>query len=109
MHPNLQTPVEDIISAALESRPPRSDRPVFCCVRRYQGWLGSSLAASGFSLWGGQAVMVKHTVQYTPKAVPELGALFESQGLPGSSLIHRVRQPAIEHDWRRFPQEAPSL
>jgi hypothetical protein len=108
VHPDLQTPVEDIVAAAVANRPPTPAHPVYCCVRRYQSWLGHHLAASGFSLWGGQAVMVKHTVQYTRQALPELGALLESQGLPGSSLMRHVRLPLLDGDWLTLRPEAPS-
>jgi hypothetical protein len=68
--------------------------------------MGHSLENSGFSLWGSQAVMVKHTVQPARNAARELGALLESQGLPGSTLIHRVRRHPTERGWSRAPQKA---
>ncbi|MCL4263633.1 MAG: hypothetical protein KJ069_10480 [Anaerolineae bacterium] len=79
VHPNAEARVEEILTAVLHIRPPRLAHPVYCCVRRYQSWIQNALARTSFTLWGSQAVMVKHTVHHVQKSVPDLSALLEAQ------------------------------
>lgn len=81
IHPNAQAQASDIIRAALQLSPPREGHPVYCCVRRYQSWLQTELAREGFSLWGSQAVMVKHTVHKVRSEAPELSPALQTQGV----------------------------
>lgn len=87
IHPNAETRVDEIVTAALQVVRPAVTHPVFCCVRRYQSWLQGPLHRAGFSLWGSQAVMVKHTVKHQVKTVAELTAVRESQPIPASAPI----------------------
>lgn len=87
IHPHAEAAVDEIVFAAMQVARPTATQPVFCCVRRYQSWLQGSLHRAGFSLWGSQAVMVKHTVKHQKKAVTELTAVLEGQGIPASAPI----------------------
>ncbi len=90
IHPNAETEADEIIAAALQVSPPKAKRPIYCCVRRYEGWLPTALERSGFRIWGSQAVMVKHTVQHTQKSRPKPTTVMEGQGVPVSSpYVHR--------------------
>lgn len=102
VHPNVDTHAEQIVRAALQLQPPRPSHPVFCNVPRYQSWLQTALQGVGFTLWGSQAVMVKHTVQHLPRPLPELAAVLESQGISASSpIVQRYLGPNGSRDKRR--------
>jgi hypothetical protein len=85
IHPNAEARVDEIVGAALQVARPAVAHPVFCCVRRYQSWLQGPLHRAGFSLWGSQAVMVKHTVKHQKKALAEITAVLETPGMPASA------------------------
>jgi hypothetical protein len=84
IHPNAQTKPKVIISAALQQNPPSSEHPVYCCVRRYQSWLQSSLKKAGFRPWGSQAVLVKHIALHTRSRAPVSKGVLEAQTVPGT-------------------------
>ncbi len=90
IHPNAQSETAGIIAAAVQTAAPRADHPVYCCVRRYQSWLQSYLAASGFQLWGSQAVMVKHTLHPIKDEQPSLAGRLATQGAttPPTPYLH---------------------
>lgn len=85
IHPNAEADTSAIVTAALQVNAPRPNRPVYCCVRRYEGWFTTALERCGFRIWGSQAVMVKHTVHFAKKPMPKLSTVMESQGIPVSS------------------------
>ena len=91
IHPNAEAQIDDIIQAALNVSPPRSDHPVYCCVRRYQSWIQNALMRNGFSLWGSQAVMVKHTVHHVQKSLPDLAKSLDGkrQVSPSAPIVQR--------------------
>jgi len=93
IHPHAESRVDEIIAAALQMARPAVSCPVFCCVRRYQSWLQGPLHRAGFSLWGSQAVMVKHTVKQQRKPLAESTAVIEAQGIPASApMVHQYRR-----------------
>jgi hypothetical protein len=60
IHPDVMSEAEALLLNAL-ARIPRTDRlPIAVCVRSYQTWLESRLAALGFEPLVEQAVMVRH-------------------------------------------------
>lgn len=85
IHPNVESDAREIVAAALQVLSTKASRPVYCCVRRYEGWLPSALERTGFRIWGSQAVMVKHTVKHAQTRMPRLSAVMEGQGVPVSS------------------------
>ncbi|HRQ41450.1 MAG TPA: hypothetical protein PLD25_26315 [Chloroflexota bacterium] len=94
VHPNAEARVEEILTAVLHMTPPRLTHPVYCCVRRYQSWIQNALARTSFTLWGSQAVMVKHTVHHVQKSAPDLSALLEAQSVsPTTPMIRNWQAP----------------
>jgi hypothetical protein len=89
IHPDAEMNAADIVAAALDMAFLKETEVVYCCVRRYESWLPSALEQSGFSLWASQAVMVKHTVHHTPRAMPETSLAAEGQRIPASSRLVR--------------------
>lgn len=94
IHPHAESRVDEIVAAAVHMARPAVSSPVFCCVRRYQSWLQGSLNRAGFSLWGSQAVMVKHTVKQPRKPLTETTAVIEAQGIPASApMVRQYQRP----------------
>ncbi|MBK8984919.1 MAG: hypothetical protein IPM39_02380 [Chloroflexi bacterium] len=93
IHPHAESRVDEIVTAALQLAKPAVSCPVFCCVRRYQSWLQGALNRAGFSLWGSQAVMVKHTVKQQRKSLVEPTAVMEAQGIHASAPSAPMVQP----------------
>ncbi|MCB8983055.1 MAG: hypothetical protein H6659_04480 [Ardenticatenaceae bacterium] len=94
IHPHAESRVDEIVAAALHLARPAISCPVFCCVRRYQSWLQGPLHRAGFSLWGSQAVMVKHTVKQQRKPLLESTAVIEAQGIPASApMVRQYQRP----------------
>jgi hypothetical protein len=87
IHPNARTQPRDIITSALFVAEPAPERPVYCCLRRYQSWLQSSLENAGFRQWGSQAVLVKHIVQHVEPRPSTVQRAIEPQAMPGSSTL----------------------
>ncbi len=61
IHPKAQGLADQIVGAALSLLPPAGPTPLYCPLRRYQSWLQASLERHGFTLWGSQAMLVRHT------------------------------------------------
>jgi len=94
IHPNSEAQIDDIVQSALQVKPPRTTHPVYCCVRRYQSWVQNALERKGFSLWGSQAVMVKHTVHHLPKPASELVRIMDTKGVtPTTPFVPHYDQP----------------
>ncbi|MCA9939887.1 MAG: hypothetical protein KC418_14695 [Anaerolineales bacterium] len=95
IHPGAHMPAETIIAAALQLKPPEADRPLYCCVPRYQGWLQNILPRLGFRLSGSYAVMVRHIVKRAPALQPERAAVIASKQVAGSTpfISHPPARP----------------
>lgn len=85
IHPNAHTKPKEIVMSALDIASPSPERPIYCCVRRYQSWLLGALEKTGFRPWGSQAVLVKQIVQPYKQATPALEEILRAQTVPGSS------------------------
>ncbi|MCI0393302.1 MAG: hypothetical protein L0332_01840 [Chloroflexi bacterium] len=115
IHPNADTPTQRIIQGALQLAEPSLERPLYCCVRRYQSWLQHSLEQVGFRHWGSQAVLVKHVVQHVSTSVAVSASVLETQAVVGSSPLVQgfsgpagnghLKQMARSHHDRRLPNE----
>lgn len=62
IHPEADTCVEALLQHGLARLANGASQPVFCRVRRYEGWLQAALEASGFEPVAHTALLVKHTV-----------------------------------------------
>lgn len=85
IHPNVETEANEIVKAMLKVVLEKGGKPLYCCVRRYEGWLPAVLEEIGFRMWGSQAVLVKHTVKHTPRKEPQLMVNVENSGMPATS------------------------
>jgi hypothetical protein len=85
IHPSAEHEAEEILQAALAVKSDRPTLPVYCCVRRYEGWLPTVIERAGFRLWGSQAVMVKHTVQHIQRPLSKTAVAMENAGMPVST------------------------
>lgn len=94
IHPSVETDASQIVRAALNHELQRRQKPVYCCVRRYEGWLPGVLLDIGFKSWGSQAVLVKHTVHHSRREQPQKAVAIESSGMPATSPF--VRRYPIE-------------
>lgn len=93
IHPEAEADADAIVAGALRTVFTDSPRTVYCCVRRYESWLPTSLIRHGFEIWGSQAVMVRHTVHHLPRAMPEVVTVREGQTLTASSPLVRNFHP----------------
>lgn len=94
IHPSAESQVEEIITAALQVHPPRRSHPVYCCVRRYQSWLQGPLERVGFTHWGSQAMMVKHTVQQAKRpSLEQAPNLQRQRAVPAPTPLIHSYQP----------------
>ena len=96
IHPNAEADAGEIVKAMMQTEKIRSNRAVYCCVRRYEGWLPAALELSGFSVWGSQAVLVKHTVHHTKLASPQLAVGMENASMPATTPFVR-HYPILEN------------
>lgn len=85
IHPSAESEASQIVRSALTNEVRRRQKPVYCCVRRYEGWLPAALLDIGFAGWGSQAVMVKHTVHHSRRVRPQKAVAIESSGMPVTS------------------------
>ncbi len=93
IHPDAESEADEIVSAALEVAFEREPERVYCCVRRYESWLPSALSRSGFTISASQAVMVRHTVHYASRPVPETAVALDGQRIPASSpMVRQLRR-----------------
>ncbi len=102
IHPNAYAQADDIVSAAVQICDKDDDYPVYCCVRRYQSWLQSSLQRSGFQLFRSQAVMVKHMSIPIAKKSGALERLLVAQGVRPTTLLQRFN-PGADPEERWSP------
>ncbi|MFQ5400862.1 MAG: hypothetical protein ACE5E7_14850 [Anaerolineae bacterium] len=97
IHPRAAERADEIVAAALQVVRTREQRPVYCCVRRYQSWLQAPLERAGYVHWGSQAVMVKHTVKHMQKSLSELSAVLDTQGIPASApIVQQIHRPQLD-------------
>jgi len=68
IHPAVEA--IDMLLAAFLRRVGESDRPVYLCLRSYQGWMVGALDRLGFEKVAEQAVMVRRLAAAVRRAVP---------------------------------------
>ena len=85
IHPHAESDASEIVGTVLQSEIKRGKSKVYCCVRRYEGWLPAALERAGFNIWGSQAVMVKHTVHHTRRPQSQMTVNIENSGMPVTS------------------------
>jgi hypothetical protein len=98
VHPDAGELADRLVELLL-NLPDRRSRPVYVCVRSYQGWLESAVEETGALVYPRQAVMVKH-MAVPQKAVrgfalpvlegghPEVSAPIANSGIVRSQNTH---------------------
>lgn len=99
IHPSAEAGAGEIVRKAMKLIDSQNTQPVYCCVRRYEGWSPAALEQTNFDLWGSQAVMVKHTVHHAQHNVPALEFSIDSSGLPASTPTLRS-YPVLDQNGR---------
>jgi len=61
LHPQAHERADELVEQSLSLLAEYPPRPIYCCLRRYQGGLRAPLEAQGFQLLASQCVMVKYT------------------------------------------------
>jgi hypothetical protein len=95
IHPDAEAEAEAIVTAALQVAFTAEPEVVYCCVRRYESWLPSALDQCGFSIFGSQAVMVRHTVHPMPRMMADTAIALEGQGISAPSTFVRGYEPMV--------------
>ncbi|MAT95646.1 MAG: hypothetical protein CL608_00640 [Anaerolineaceae bacterium] len=103
IHPSAEAQADQIITAVVHNTPAAATRPIYCCVRRYQSWVQTALERSGFTLWGSQAVMVKHIVQKAARPLSDLSAALEAQGITPTAPFIRQYQKKEREEVKTAP------
>ncbi len=105
IHPAVEA--IDMLLAAFLRRSAESDRPVYLCLRSYQGWMVGALVRLGFERVAEQAVMVRRLAATVRRAVPApLPALDGRRVEPTTPFagMHRPRSPTTRSMSRRCPR-----
>ncbi|HIC93543.1 MAG TPA: hypothetical protein EYP09_04750 [Anaerolineae bacterium] len=79
LHPRAYQWADGLIEYGLSLLAEHPPRPIYCCVRRYQGGLREALEARGFQLFASQAVLVKHIAVRAEKPVVKLVPALEKR------------------------------
>ena len=96
IHPNAEADASEIVKTALQTEVERGKKSIYCCVRRYEGWLPAALEHTGFHIWGSQAVLVKYTVHHSQRTQPQMSVNIKNGGIPVTSPYVR-RYPIQEN------------
>jgi len=96
IHPNAEADASEIVKTALLTEVERGKKTIYCCVRRYEGWLPAALERTGFRIWGSQAVLVKHMVHHSRRTQPQKSVNLKNGGIPVTSPYVR-RYPIQEN------------
>jgi hypothetical protein len=79
LHPQAYERANELIVQSLSILPEHPPRPIYCCLRRYQGGLRVPLEAQGFQPFTSQCVMIKHTAVRVKKPALKLVPALEKR------------------------------
>jgi hypothetical protein len=108
IHPNAEADAGEIVKTTLQTEVERGKKSIYCCVRRYEGWLPAALESTGFQILGSQAVLVKYTVHHSRRTQPQKSVNLESGGIPVTSPYVR-RYPIHENQNDAIPSQKGDL
>lgn len=84
---------DDLLSGIMLGLSPSQKRPLFICVRSYQGGLSQSLNRLGFETCSSQAVMVKRLAapihRHVRTEIPALDGTQPEPSAPFANVVHR--------------------
>ena len=104
IHPNAEADASEIVKTALQIEVERGKESIYCCVRRYEGWLRAALERTGFHIWGSQAVLVKHTVYHSRQTEPQKSVNLKNSGIPVTSP-YAMHYPMHENQNDAIPSQ----
>ncbi len=79
LHPQAYERADELIVQSLSILAEHPPRPIYCCLRRYQGGLRAPLEAQGFQPLTSQCVMIKHTTARAKKPALKLVPALEKR------------------------------
>lgn len=92
-HPAAERP-DDLLAGSMRHLGDSRNRPLYMCVRSYQGWMNDPLERLGFETGPSQAVMVKRlAVLLRRPALASLPALEATRPEPTAPFAHLDNQP----------------
>ena len=93
---------DDLLSGIIISLSPKKNRPLFICVRSYQGGLSQSLNRLGFETCSSQAVMVKRLAtpirRQVRTGIPALDGSQPEPSAPFANIVHHTRSSKRPHN-----------
>jgi hypothetical protein len=102
IHPDAEAEAEAIVASAMELTFSKGAELVYCCVRRYESWLPVGLERCGFTVYGSQAVMVRHTVHHAMRVQQEPVSVLDGQRVTASApMVRRYGRPVENGDRMR--------
>ena len=102
IHPSAESEAAEILKSSLLVKRSKPAQPAYLCVRRYEGWMPGVLQNAGFTKWGSQAVLVKHTVHYSQRELPKAAVNLEKAGLPVSAPYSHYKLFELRNEKRAF-------
>lgn len=106
VHPDAGQ-VRELLADLLDSLPWRHSRPVYFCVRSYQGWLEPLVQDLGAKPGPRQAVMVKH-IALAKKAARTFALPALEGGQPEISAPFARAENHVEEEGQRWRQKFPA-
>jgi len=86
IHPQAETCAQHVLANGLLLLGEDWNRPIYCCVRRYQEWLWEPLIALGFEPFTSSAVLVKRLVVPATEPSPARTAALEAHAQMASPI-----------------------
>ena len=87
LHPQAHERADELVVRSLSLLAECPPRPIYCCLRRYQGGLRVPLEARGFQHFASQCVMVKHTTVRVKKPVLKLIPALEKRAEAAAPMM----------------------
>lgn len=92
-HPAAGSP-DDLLAGSMRQLGDSRHRPLYMCVRSYQGWMNGPLERLGFAMGPSQAVMVKRlAIPLRRPVLASLPALEATRPEPTAPFAHLEKQP----------------
>jgi hypothetical protein len=87
LHPQAYERADELVNQSLSLLVQYPPRPIYCCLRRYQGGLRVPLEAQGFQPLTSQCVMVKHTTVRVKKPALKLVPALEKRAEAATPMM----------------------
>lgn len=87
LHPRAYERANELVEQSLSLLTEYPPRPIYCCVRRYQGGLRAPLEARGFQQFASQCLMVKYTTVLIKEPVLKRVATLEKRAEAATPMM----------------------